>query len=77
MKLPADRLLLRICQQIAAVDIVLLFVVLFIMIMLGWRGYILNFPEPMTDTVPSHFPVIAVGYTSSIVALMGWAPRSW
>lgn len=65
MKLLTDRQLLRICQQIAAVGIIPSFVVLFVMIMLGWRGYILNFPEPMTDTVPSHFPVIAVGYSGS------------
>ena len=66
MKLLTDRQLLRICQQIAAVGIIPSFVVLFVMIMFGWRGYILNFPEPIVDTVPSHFPVIAVGYTRSI-----------
>ncbi len=25
----------------------------------GWRGYILNYPDSITDTVPSRFPVIA------------------
>jgi len=65
MKLPADRQLLYICQQIAAVGIVISFLVLFVVITLGWRGYLLNYPDPITDTVPSGFPVIAGGHTSS------------
>ncbi|NGZ95530.1 MAG: hypothetical protein CV089_05250 [Nitrospira sp. WS110] len=65
MKLPADRQLLCICQQIAAVGIVLLFVVLFYVITFGWRGYLLDYPDPITDTVPSDFPVIAGGHRSS------------
>lgn len=69
MKLPADRQLLRICQQIAAVGIVLSFVVLFGVITFGWRGYILNYPNPITDTVPSRFPVIAWGHTSREVGM--------
>jgi hypothetical protein len=65
MKLPADRQLLYICQQIAAVGIVLFFVVLLSGITFGWRGYFLNYPEAITDTVPSGFPVIAGRHTSS------------
>jgi hypothetical protein len=65
MKLPADRQLLRICQQIAAVGIVLLFLVLFGVITFGWRGYMLNYPDAIADTVPSRFPVIAGGHPSS------------
>jgi len=65
MKLPADRQLLRICRRIASVGIVLLFVVLLNVITLGWRGYMLNYPDSITDTVPSRFPVIVGGLTSS------------
>ena len=65
MKLPADRQLLCICRRIASVGIVLLFVVALNGITLGWRGYILNYPDPITDTVPSRFPVIAGGHTSN------------
>lgn len=63
MKLPPDRQLLRICQQIAAVGIIMLFVMLFGLITFAWRGYILNFPDSITDTVSSRFPVIAQGTT--------------
>lgn len=65
MKLPKDRQLLCICRKIAAVGLALLFWVLFSMILFGWRGYILNYPDSIADTVPSGFPVIVVKHTSS------------
>lgn len=65
MQLPTDRQLLRICQQMAAVGIVLLFLVLFAVITFGWRAYMLKDPDSITDTVPSRFPVIVRGHMSS------------
>lgn len=65
MKLPDDRQLLCICRRIASVGIVLLFLLLLNVIVFGWRGYILNDPDPIADTVPSRFPVIAGGPPSS------------
>jgi hypothetical protein len=65
MKLPADRQLLYICQQIAAIGIVLLFLVLLSGITFGWREYILSFPELITDRVPSNFPVIVGRHPNS------------
>ena len=65
MKLPADRQLLCICRRIAAVGIALLFLVLYSVITFGWRGYILNYPDSITDTVPSRFPVIVGEHRSS------------
>lgn len=64
MKLPADRQLLCICRRIASVGIVLLFVVLLNVITFGWRAYLLNYPNSITDTVPSRFPVIVGDYTN-------------
>lgn len=65
MQLPADRQLLCICRRIASVGIVLLFLVLLSVTMFLWRGYILYYPDPITDTVPSRFPVIAEGHPNS------------
>ena len=72
MKLPADRQLLYICQQIAAVGIVLLFVMLLGVITFGWRGYLLNTPDSITDTVPSQFPVVATGHTGDHELVTWW-----
>lgn len=77
MKLPKDRQLLCICRKIAAVGLVLLFLVLFSAITFGWRGYILNYPAPITDTVPSHFPVIAEGHTDSDSGLRAHELVAW
>lgn len=65
LKLPADRQLLCICRRIASVGIVLLFLLLHSVITFGWRGYMLNYPDSITDTVPSRFPVIVRGHMSS------------
>lgn len=65
MKLPADRQLLCTCRRIASVGIVLLFLVLSNVITFGWRAYLLHYPDAITETVPSRFPVIAGGHTSS------------
>lgn len=65
MTLPADRQLLCICRRIASVGIVLLFMAISSLIMFCWHGYLLNYPDPITDTVPSGFPVIVAGHSRS------------